>query len=79
MNAQLIYYYIIPFFTQTPEELIKLISPDVLVKASDYQIEKIVGYKWVLQKGGKVTTIPLVDGFRSLPGSRFRPISGLTK
>ncbi len=54
---------IILFDEDTPYELINFIQPDVLVKGSDYKAEDIVGYDIVTNKGGKVITIQLVDGF----------------
>ncbi len=54
----------IMFFEEdTPYELIKTVQPDVLVKGKDYKAEDIVGYDIVINKGGKVETIELVDGF----------------
>ena len=46
----------------TPIKLIKLINPSVLVKGGDYKASKIVGSKEVKKAGGKVVTIPLVEG-----------------
>ena len=54
---------IILFDEETPYDLIKAIQPDVLVKGSDYAIEKIVGYDIVKAKGGEVITINLSQGF----------------
>lgn len=54
---------IILFNDDTPYELIKSIQPDILVKGSDYAIEKIVGYDIVMAKGGEVKTIQLSEGF----------------
>lgn len=51
------------FDEDTPLELIKLIHPQILVKGADYKIENIVGAKEVLDWGGQVLTISLVDGF----------------
>jgi rfaE bifunctional protein nucleotidyltransferase chain/domain len=51
------------FDEDTPLELIKSFIPDVLVKGKDYTIEQIVGADVVLQHGGKVETIELVEGF----------------
>lgn len=52
------------FEEDTPLELIKVVQPDFLVKGGDYKnIEEIVGYDIVKAKGGKVLTIPFVDGF----------------
>ena len=54
----------IMFFEEdTPYNLIKNIQPDVLVKGKDYKAEDIVGYDIVTNKGGKVETIELVEGF----------------
>jgi len=57
--------YVTLFEEDTPEELIKVVKPNVLVKGGDYQIENIVGADFVIQNGGIVTTIPFVDGFSS--------------
>jgi rfaE bifunctional protein nucleotidyltransferase chain/domain len=54
---------IVIFDEDTPYNLIKEIQPDVLVKGSDYEIEKIVGYDIVIAKGGEVKTITLSEGF----------------
>ena len=51
------------FEEDTPYNLIKSVLPDILVKGSDYKAEDIVGYDIVTEKGGKVETIELVDGF----------------
>lgn len=51
------------FDEDTPKELIETIIPDVLVKGGDYTIEIIVGADTVIQNGGEVKTIELVDGF----------------
>lgn len=51
------------FEEDTPYNLIKRIQPDVLVKGKDYKAEEIVGYDIVTNKGGKVETIELVEGF----------------
>ena len=51
------------FDEETPEELIKLIKPDVLVKGGDYTIDKIVGADFVQKNGGDVHIIPFVDGY----------------
>ena len=48
---------VIKFEEQTPENLIKDIVPDVLVKGGDYNIEDIVGYQIVIKNGGQVKTL----------------------
>jgi rfaE bifunctional protein nucleotidyltransferase chain/domain len=54
---------IVIFDEETPEKLIKLIKPDVLVKGADYTIEQIVGADFVLKSGGNVELIPFLEGF----------------
>ena len=57
--------YVTLFEEDTPEELIKVVRPDVLVKGGDYDITTIVGADFVQRNGGTVTTIPFVEGFSS--------------
>ena len=54
---------VILFDEETPFELISYIKPDILVKGNDYTIENIVGADVVLKNGGKVETVPLVNGY----------------
>ena len=48
--------YIIVFDEDTPAQLIEMISPDYLIKGSDYAPENIAGYSHVTSYGGKVLT-----------------------
>lgn len=55
---------LIVFFDEsTPLELITLLKPDILVKGNDYKPEDVVGGDVVAKNGGKVITIPLLEGF----------------
>ena len=54
---------VVLFDEDTPLELISAISPDVLVKGSDYLAENIVGADVVKRGGGKVVTIDFVNGY----------------
>ena len=54
---------VVPFEEETPLRLIKTISPDVLVKGGDYQIDNLVGSNFVLASGGTVKTISFVEGY----------------
>ena len=56
---------VIMFEEQTPENLIKEIVPDILVKGGDYKIEEIVGYKTVIDNGGRVETLSFYDDYSS--------------
>jgi len=55
--------YIILFSEKTPLKLITTLKPDILVKGGDYRKEEIVGYKEVSSLGGRVETIPLMEGY----------------
>lgn len=50
------------FEEDTPENLIRKIQPDFLIKGGDYQIHQIVGREIVERYGGKVLTIPFISG-----------------
>jgi len=54
--------YVCIFDEDTPLNLIKEIQPDILVKGGDWPVEKIVGHEFVLQRGGKVLSLPYVEG-----------------
>ena len=56
---------VIIFEEKTPENLIKKIKPDILVKGGDYNIEDIVGYKTVIENGGEVKVLGFQDGYSS--------------
>ncbi len=51
------------FDEETPLELISFLLPDILVKGNDYSVENIVGADVVIKNGGKVETVPLVNGY----------------
>jgi rfaE bifunctional protein nucleotidyltransferase chain/domain len=53
---------VIPFEESTPMELIRRIGPDVLVKGNDYEVKNIVGAEFVMENGGKVITLALIEG-----------------
>jgi D-beta-D-heptose 7-phosphate kinase/D-beta-D-heptose 1-phosphate adenosyltransferase len=55
--------YIILFPEETPLKLINTLKPDILIKGGDYQKEDIVGYAEVISWGGRVETIPLLEGY----------------
>ncbi|MCL6415605.1 bifunctional D-glycero-beta-D-manno-heptose-7-phosphate kinase/D-glycero-beta-D-manno-heptose 1-phosphate adenylyltransferase HldE [Aestuariirhabdus sp. Z084] len=49
------------FVEDTPEALIELIRPDVLVKGGDYGIDGVVGGEMVLAYGGEVQVLDFLD------------------
>ncbi len=53
------------FDEPTPENLIKQIKPDVLVKGGDWQISEIIGADFVRGYGGTVHSLSLKDDFSS--------------
>ena len=53
---------VVIFEENTPEELIKLILPDILVKGGDYTIDQIAGAKEVLENGGQVILASMIKG-----------------
>jgi len=55
--------YITIFDEATPAKLIAKLRPDVLVKGGDWKIKDIVGGDFVLSYGGRVRSLPFVDGF----------------
>ena len=56
---------VIMFKELTPDNLIKQIVPDILVKGGDYKLEDIVGYQTVIENGGQVKTLSFYDGYSS--------------
>jgi rfaE bifunctional protein nucleotidyltransferase chain/domain len=51
------------FDEDTPYELIKLLTPDVLVKGGDWPADQIVGADVVAAAGGEVLSLPYVEGY----------------
>jgi D-beta-D-heptose 7-phosphate kinase/D-beta-D-heptose 1-phosphate adenosyltransferase len=48
--------YVVEFEADTPLELIKAVSPDVLIKGADYKPGEVVGGDIVEAAGGRVVT-----------------------
>ncbi len=51
------------FDTPTPLEILQQIRPDILAKGGDYKPEDIVGYDLLHSYGGRVVTLPFVEGY----------------
>jgi len=51
------------FEEDTPEQIIRRIRPDVLIKGDDWKIEEIVGKGFVESCGGRVLTLPYNKGY----------------
>jgi D-beta-D-heptose 7-phosphate kinase/D-beta-D-heptose 1-phosphate adenosyltransferase len=68
--------WVVEFSEDTPEELIRDVKPDVLVKGGDYTVDTIAGADFVLDNGGTVevlmfkegrSTSKIVESIRKLP------------
>lgn len=59
---------LVVLFGRMPEEkdssldIIKKITPDLLVKGSDYTVDKVVGSEYVVSTGGEVWLAPIEEG-----------------
>ena len=54
---------VVLFDEDTPQSLIELVSPDVLVKGGDYTLATVVGADYVQSHGGRVHLVDTVEGF----------------
>jgi len=54
--------YLTSFSEETPQKIIALLVPDVLVKGGDWKPEEVVGKAEVERAGGKVVIIPYLNG-----------------
>jgi D-beta-D-heptose 7-phosphate kinase/D-beta-D-heptose 1-phosphate adenosyltransferase len=53
--------WVVPFEDDTPERLLELIKPDVLVKGGDYTEDQVVGWEIVKANGGEVKVLSFFD------------------
>jgi len=54
--------FIVVFEEDTSLSLIEQLKPDILVKGGDYTVDRIVGREIVEAAGGKVITVPFLEG-----------------
>ena len=54
---------IIIFYDDNPLELIKDINPDILFKGADYKDKEIIGSEFIIENGGKVELIDILNGY----------------
>jgi len=54
--------YVVIFDNVSPRSLISQLLPDVLVKGGDYALDQIHGREEVEAAGGRVLSLPFVDG-----------------
>ena len=53
--------WVVSFSEDTPEALLALLKPDVLVKGGDYSIDQVVGGEYVQGYGGNVRVLAFLD------------------
>jgi D-beta-D-heptose 7-phosphate kinase/D-beta-D-heptose 1-phosphate adenosyltransferase len=53
--------WVVSFAGDTPESLLEVLQPDILVKGGDYDKESVVGWQIVESYGGKVQTLSFFD------------------
>jgi D-beta-D-heptose 7-phosphate kinase/D-beta-D-heptose 1-phosphate adenosyltransferase len=53
--------WVVAFADDTPEALLELIRPEVLVKGGDYGVDEVVGAELVRSYGGQVRVLSLVE------------------
>ncbi len=54
---------VVIFREDTPEQIIARLQPDVLMKGADYTEEQVVGRDIVLSYGGRISLLPLREGY----------------
>jgi D-beta-D-heptose 7-phosphate kinase/D-beta-D-heptose 1-phosphate adenosyltransferase len=54
--------YVTVFGELSPRSLISVLLPDVLVKGGDYALDQIHGREEVESAGGRVVSLPFVEG-----------------
>jgi D-beta-D-heptose 7-phosphate kinase/D-beta-D-heptose 1-phosphate adenosyltransferase len=53
---------VVVFDEDNPQQIIKRLQPDVLVKGADWALDAIIGRDTVESRGGRVVRIPLAEG-----------------
>ena len=53
--------WVVSFAEDTPETLLQLLRPDVLVKGGDYSVDTVVGGEFVASYGGDVRVLAFLD------------------
>lgn len=51
------------FDDATPQNLLEEIKPNILVKGGDWKTEEIIGADLVIENGGKVLSLPFLEGY----------------
>lgn len=53
---------VVPFADDTPEKLVRLLKPDVLVKGAEYRGKRVPGADYVAGRGGRVEFVEMLPG-----------------
>ena len=53
---------VVPFSEDTPEDLVRRVEPDVLVKGADWEGKGVAGAEFVRRRGGEVRFVDLLPG-----------------
>jgi D-beta-D-heptose 7-phosphate kinase/D-beta-D-heptose 1-phosphate adenosyltransferase len=54
---------VVLFEEDTPENLIAMLRPDILVKGADYKVNQVVGREIVESYGGRVQRVEVLEGY----------------
>ena len=54
---------LIVFEEETPLKIINKILPDILFKGADYKFKEVIGSESVINNGGKIELIEILEGF----------------
>ena len=55
--------YLIVFKEETPLKIINRLLPDILFKGADYKYKEVIGSESVINNGGKIKFIDILEGF----------------
>ena len=53
--------WVVSFSEDTPEALLAMLKPDIVVKGGDYSVDEVVGAEYVLGYGGQVKVLAFLD------------------
>lgn len=53
--------WVVSFSEDTPEALLEMFKPDIVVKGGDYSVDEVVGGEYVLGYGGQVRVLAFLD------------------
>ncbi|MCK4812853.1 MAG: adenylyltransferase/cytidyltransferase family protein [Candidatus Marinimicrobia bacterium] len=54
---------VVMYAEETPQEIINIVKPDILIKGDDYNFDTIVGAREVSELGGRVIVFPRIAGY----------------